>query len=337
VIQVRQDTETPLTTVSTPFGALRYLYARSGDSVESETVGQDYVAFRHDAARVTFAVCDGVGQSFMGDLAARILGDGLVTWLWKAKRPSDAVVFADQVMEALNALTDEGERQVQAFELPPHLPPLIVQALENQRAYGSESMFVAGRIELGHKVPWIALAWLGDSPVAAIDIKGQLVDLGPQGHTSERWNALTGVKGQIHSWVGDAEDVARVMGYSDGLGLAHPPTDDDLVQLEALWQTNPPADDASLFDVRLVPQPEEQAEPSPAQEKRAAKVSSKERAAPQPEPAASDASDSEHESELATPPLEGWQRAALVGLTGLALTLFMVKRLVEQEYVQPDS
>ncbi len=331
MIRVRQDTDTSLTPVSTPFGALRYLYARSSDSVESDTVGQDYVAFRHNPARVAFAVCDGVGQSFMGDLAACILGDELVEWLWGAQRPSDAVMFAAQVREALNALTDEGKRQVEAFRLPPHLPPLIVQALENQREYGSESMFVAGRVELGGSIPWIALAWLGDSPIAAIDINGQLVDLGPQGHTSERWNALTGVKGQIHAWVGDAENVARVMGYSDGLGLAHPPTDDDLVQLEALWQTSPPSDDASLFDIRLAPQPERVAEVMVTEPD----VS----AIPLPEPVRSGAGRSV-ESAPAEPgatQLEGWQRAALVGLTGLALVLYMVKRLVEQEYVQPDT
>jgi len=327
VIRVRQDTETPLTTLATPFGALRYLYARSGDSMESDTVGQDYIAFRNDAARVTFAVCDGVGQSFIGELAARILGDGLVEWLWEAPRPPDAVTFAAQVRAALNALTDEGKRQVGAFQLPPHLPPLIVQALENQREYGSESMFVTGRIELGGSESWIALAWLGDSPIAAIDINGQLVDLGPQGHTSERWNALTGVKGQIHAWVGSAENVARVMGYSDGLGLSHPPTEDDLTRLGALWQTTPPADDAALFDVRLAPQLEAAVAKVLAPPIRAAEAPSV--------PAAAVVEKGSVQSEPA--PLEGWQRAALVGLTSLALTLFMVKWLVEQDHVQPDS
>ena len=331
MIRVRQDTETPLTTLATPFGALRYLYARSGDSMESGTVGQDYIAFRNDAARVTFAVCDGVGQSFIGELAARILGDGLVEWLWEAPRPPDAVTFASQVRTALNALTDEGKRQVRAFQLPPHLPPLIVQALENQREYGSESMFVAGRIELGSSESWIALAWLGDSPIAAIDINGHLVDLGPQGHTSERWNALMGVKGQIHAWVGSAENVARVMGYSDGLGLSHPPTEDDLGRLGALWRLSPPADDAALFDVRLAPRPEPAAAKILAPPMRATE-------APLvllPEPVAAVT-----EREPAQPeptPLEGWQRAALVGLTSLALTLFMVKWLVEQGHVQSDS
>ena len=157
--------------------------------------------------------------------------------------------------DALNALTATGEREVAAFKLPERLPPIVVQALEMQRAYGSESMFVAGRIELGEPTPWLALCWLGDSPVAAIDIDGELLDLGPQGHTSERWNTSTGVKGEVHSWVGGAERVARVMGYSDGLGFKQAPTDDDLARLVARWPLDPPDDDASLFDVRLMEEP----------------------------------------------------------------------------------
>lgn len=255
-VTVRQDTETPLTTLRVPFGTVLYLYARSNDSVSNGTIGQDYVAFRCESEDLVFAVCDGVGQSFMGDLAARILGDGLCDWLWKIERPEDAASFSDEVAEALNALTGKGTQVVQDFKLPAHLPPIVVQALEMQRKYGSESMFVAGRIALGGDGPWVALCWLGDSPVAAIDIDGRLVDLGPKGHTSERWNALTGVKGRVHTWVSSAEKVARVAGYTDGLGVESVPTDADLALMMKSWLADPPEDDASLFDIRLGPSPE---------------------------------------------------------------------------------
>jgi hypothetical protein len=115
---------------------------------------------------------------------------------------------------------------------------------------------VAGRIALAPPDPWIALCWLGDSPVAAIDIDGKLVDLGPRGQTSERWNAATGVKGEVHTWAGSAERVARVAGYTDGLAVEHVPTDADLARLMELWLSSPPADDAALFDVRLAPSPQ---------------------------------------------------------------------------------
>lgn len=255
-IELRQDTETPLTTLSTPFGSVLYLYARSSDSVSAATIGQDYVAFRFGEHDLAFAVCDGVGQSFMGDLAARVLGNGLVDWLWEAQKPAGEAAFAQAVTQALNALTQSGAQVVADFRLPEGLPPILVQALENQRKYGSESMFVAGRIALAPPDPWIALCWLGDSPVAAIDIDGRLVDLGPHGHTSERWNAATGVKGEVHTWVGSAERVARVAGYTDGLAVEHVPTDADLARMMEHWLSSPPADDAALFDVRLAPSPQ---------------------------------------------------------------------------------
>src|SRR5574341_408155 len=262
-VQLPQDSETALTTLAAPFGTVLYLYARSGESVSARSSGQDYIAFRYDRKSLAFAVCDGGGQSFMGEVAARVLGDGLVEWLWQASRPGSAEDFAGAVEAALDQMIGQGKQAVEDFKLPDTLPLLVKQALEMQRAYGSEAMFVAGRIALDSDQPWIALCWLGDAPVAAIDIDGKLVDLGPRGQTSERWNALTGVKGPVHGWVGSAERVARVAGYTDGLGVDRVPTDADLKRLMENWIADPPADDASLFDVRLAPSPETVGEPEP--------------------------------------------------------------------------
>jgi len=250
-IALRQDVETPLKSLNTPFGTVLYFYNRSSDSIEADVVGQDYVTFRFDATGLTFAVCDGVGQSFIGDLAARLLGDYLIDWLWEIERPGSPEAFSVMVAEALNEYAQESAQDVADYELPGHLPPIVNQALELQREYGSEAMFVTGRINLQEDNEWIALAWLGDAPVAAIDIDGELLDLSPRGHTSERWNATTGTKGEVHTWVSDAENVARVAGYTDGLGVEHVPTDADLAALIEKWIVNPPIDDASLFDVRL--------------------------------------------------------------------------------------
>ncbi len=257
-IALPQDRETPLKSLNTPIGTLLYLYNRSADSIEAETVGQDYVTFRYDEHNLTFAVCDGVGQSFIGDLAARLLGDYLIDWLWELKRPETEQLFSADVMTALDAFTEISGKHATEYQLPASLPPILKQALEMQRAYGSEAMFVAGRITLASDdTPgWAALCWLGDAPVAAIDIDGELVDLGPHGSTSERWNATTGVKGTVHTWLSDIERVARVAGYTDGLGLSHVPKDADLATMVELWANQPPIDDASLFDVRLGVSPE---------------------------------------------------------------------------------
>src|SRR5689334_16284453 len=166
-VSLPQDSETPLTPLRTPVGTALYLYVRSVDSVNAHTIGQDYVTFQYRGTDLAFAVCDGVGQSFMGDLAARLLGDKLIEWLMSLQRPSDAERFSQSVADALNAMTISTAQQVAQYKLPDHLPPILTQALENQRRYGSESMFVAGRLALGSDDPWVALCWLGDSPVAA--------------------------------------------------------------------------------------------------------------------------------------------------------------------------
>jgi hypothetical protein len=371
IIKLRQDTEKPLTTLKTSFGSMLYLYARSGDSVSAGTVGQDYVAFQYTKDNLTFAVCDGVGQSFMGDLAARILGDGLVDWLWDIKRPMTAEEFSETAAEALNGLTKSSAKQVTDFKLPEHLPPIVKQALEMQRQYGSESMFVAARIHLDEYEPWVAICWLGDSPVAAIDIDGKLVDLGPKGHTSERWNATTGIKGTIHTWVGSAKQVARVAGYTDGLGINGVPVDADLVRLMKTWRSDPPSDDASLFDVRLAPSPAttgaevparpielpgkvrdsgeaiepivvEAAERSPVAGVEPIESAAKDESAvdswqpldKQPEKAAASlpGPDTKGVSDLtARQQMEMWQQAALLGLTSAALAMLMMERLLEQQ------
>lgn len=359
--QLRQDTETPLTALETTFGTALYLYARSGDSIDNATVGQDYITFRYAKTDLVFAVCDGVGQSFMGELAARILGDGLIDWLWQIGAPANADSFADEVKVALNKMTETSAKEIASFQPPSHLPPMVVQALEMQRQYGSESMFVAGRLALTDPKPWVALCWLGDSPVAAIDINGKLMDLGPKGHTSERWNATTGVKGSIHTWTGSARQVARVAGYTDGLGLAHAPTDAELARLMSEWKTTPPADDASLFDVRLAPSPQTIGEPlAPvykADDTRPIVITDEQRTPVttiEPlenipparqmiegwRPLTEKVRSLEERVNQTPGSLEGlsaqqqmrvWQQAALLGLTSAALAMLMLERLITEQ------
>src|SRR3954469_7654453 len=60
----------------------RYAYARSADCRRAGQVGQDFLTIRCDGRAVAFAVCDGVGQSFFGEIAAGLLGSALLDWLW---------------------------------------------------------------------------------------------------------------------------------------------------------------------------------------------------------------------------------------------------------------
>src|SRR5215475_14687811 len=60
---------------------VRVLLDRSFESAQAGEPTQDYLAVRCDPRRLTFAVTDGVGSSFLGDVAAQILAAHLTDWL----------------------------------------------------------------------------------------------------------------------------------------------------------------------------------------------------------------------------------------------------------------
>ena len=66
---------------------VRFAYSRSSDSMASQIEGQDYLCFRHNDQKLVFIIADGVGSSFCGNLAARILGDNLLDWLGRRISP----------------------------------------------------------------------------------------------------------------------------------------------------------------------------------------------------------------------------------------------------------
>src|SRR6266508_1024083 len=117
--KVSQVWETPLQ--SKHDGPFEYwhAYSRSADSRASGDTGQDYLTFHVYDGRFVFALCDGVSQSFYGDLAARLLGDMLVNWL--AADPacaSTSEAFALELADRLRGLTVDATGLVYDQPLP---------------------------------------------------------------------------------------------------------------------------------------------------------------------------------------------------------------------------
>ena len=133
-ISVRQDKETGIRTIVAGNFRLRYLYARSADSRQAGEPGQDYIALRQNGRRLAFALCDGVSQSFYGDLAARLLGDALVKWLWNDLPPGEfRREFIRQLLrEHLVALTDEATSEIRRVPISEDAPPLLRDVLEQK-------------------------------------------------------------------------------------------------------------------------------------------------------------------------------------------------------------
>ncbi len=216
-----QNQDTPPTVVRRPRLAYRYAYARSADNAGEGEVGQDYLVIKEDAHQVAFVVCDGVSQSFFGDLAARLLGDALVDWMFtapaKISNGASPLALEAALLEFLICLTSEATARVQAVPLPSGIPGMLQTVLEQKRALGSESTFAAGVLDTTTNT--IFLAWMGDSRIRLWSRTREVsLDLlGDSFHTEERWSSLKGPVGRLHVYLGPLPAIKRLTVYSDGL------------------------------------------------------------------------------------------------------------------------
>jgi hypothetical protein len=249
----------------------RYAYARSADSRAADETGQDYLTFSEGATWFAFALCDGVSQSFFGDLAARILGDSLLRWLEGAPTATDAARLGELFFDYLQRLTEGATRWVQAYPMPEGISPMLRDVLEQKRGLGSEATFVCGRIDLpGSTLPQgqLLLAWMGDSRLRFWGARGERsAEFGDSFHTEQRWSTSRGpVNGRPHFMIlplvaGDGlPEVVRLLAYSDGLSLLDDQyqslTDIELQDLIATAGESPTSDDVSVLEVWLGPVPE---------------------------------------------------------------------------------
>jgi hypothetical protein len=254
-ISVPQTSETPVQCVAHARYCYRYAYARSADSRVAGDAGQDYLAIRVDEQRFAFALCDGVSQSFMGDLAARLLGDWLLEWLWQSTLPTPDQPALQSVLDMqLQEIAKQLASQVRDFMLPADLPPLLQEVLEQKRALGSESTFVSGLIDIS--AGQAILAWMGDSRLRLWGPRDEPIpDLGDTFHTRERWSSRQGPVGRPHVAVLALDTVQRLVAYSDGLALLDDKPellgDQDLDALIAVAGNLPTSDDMSFLEVRL--------------------------------------------------------------------------------------
>lgn len=258
--RVSQTVETEVTFAAAPGAYLRYAYARSSDSVANQIEGQDYLIFQHNDQRLVFVVCDGVGSSFCGNLAARILGERLLEWMWTLDITyiDGAGALVEAATGFLRRLQADGQREVESYEIPDHFPPLIRQALEQQRGYGSEAVFVAARID--HAGPYtpdgaLTLCWMGDTELHVLDEDGHEMEIGAEWTSKNRWSTTQGVKGKFSAAMSKLKGVGRLLAFTDGLSdqsdnLAHA-SDADIERAIYAGGRSATSDDVAFIDVVL--------------------------------------------------------------------------------------
>lgn len=263
-VLVSQDHETPVQVIEDGNFLCRFAYARSADSRAAGEDGQDFLALRHDDRSFVFALCDGVTLSFYGELAARILGEALIEWLWSGLPQCGS---PENVLPALNRLlkdlTVPATATVDMHRLPDGIPALLRDVLEQKRRYGSEATFACGRIDLpdpDNPGGRVMLAWHGDSRLRIWGPGGEL-DLLPVeafGSTN-RWSSRRGaVGGNPFVFAGPLHDgthaaITRIVAYSDGISIldrfTEPPTNAALQELIDLLDESPTSDDISFIEM----------------------------------------------------------------------------------------
>lgn len=257
-IALSQATDTPARHERLATALLTVLYDRSRDSKQAQALGQDYICYRYDATRLAFCICDGVSQSFYGDLSARFLGDHLVAWLFAATPDaSDGATFAEQLHAELQRAVPAATQLVLEHPIGWAVPPIVRTALERKREQGSESMFVAGLVDFAKGQLWAA--WMGDLRLWLWDADGQPMAF-PDAvwETKERWSSRVGAKnGLPHGLHLPLSAFTRLTIHSDGIGSRHADlahiTLDALDQLAAELSAAPASDDLSIFDLDLHP------------------------------------------------------------------------------------
>jgi hypothetical protein len=128
------------------------LSVRSQEAQTQKLANQDYarVHIQSDGSSLCFCVCDGVGSSYRGDFAAHYLAKRLIQWMQTlVDLQVQTSTLASQLDAQLNFWARAAQGQLRQVAISPNAPALVREVLEELRdTYGSETVFLCGRIDL---------------------------------------------------------------------------------------------------------------------------------------------------------------------------------------------
>jgi hypothetical protein len=261
---VPQNRELAVYSVITEQFQCRLAYSRAQETRIDDDLGQDYITIRYNDECIVFVVCDGVSQSFFGNLAATFLGDNLVRWLWEmpssCQSKTDVLDFLEQHLE--DAIVPATEL-INQKAISNDLPEMLQQVLEDKRAKGSETTFSCCRIDwpTDGRFGRITLASMGDTRVQLWENGTKLVNIDNLDDNlsfNYHWSSLRGVGSrvplvQVGSIIERPDSAVHVLIYSDGLHLLDDRrsslSNDQLNKLIQESSLLPTSDDISLVEV----------------------------------------------------------------------------------------
>jgi len=273
-----QSTETNLNSISDKSGlTIRYSYKRSADTRENNKNGQDYLTFHLQTGKVIFALCDGVSQSFYGDIGSRILGNRLMNWmkneiplddfelLPKNEEKNQIVItqLANNLSKQLELLKQEATEEIFQRDISHITNPWLREELEDRRKNcGTHSNFTCGIVEAPkNNLPFgrILLFWLGDAKLRwYVGMNDETELLGGKWISSERWSSKDGVIGEsIHGYMNVTHKVSTLIAHSDGMDpfptqWYQPFLNFDLLNAHfSGLQERPNNDDVSFIEINL--------------------------------------------------------------------------------------
>ncbi len=246
-----------------PF-VLRYASLRSSDSKDADQNGQDYLSFHISGNSLAFCVCDGVSQSYYGELASRFLGERLLDWL-RAKMPytMDETFLSAQMIQFLDDTRYLASREIRDHRVSEDITGLLAEVLEEKRRRGSETTFACGLVTLPDE--WfpcgrVVLAWLGNCRLRWGE--GSTWGCGLQDNPDDnkgRWNTKKGiVMGELMLRAFELAQESqrttrRILAYTDGLaildGKVEAPGDEQLAQLICEAANSKYSDDCSFLEI----------------------------------------------------------------------------------------
>lgn len=242
-----------------------YGYMRSAESRATGESGQDYLALREHDAGLLFVVCDGVGQSYYGDFAARFVGDRLLDWLSDAHgahAERDEAWMQQELGRFLLHATEEATAQLERHEMHPGVHGLLRDVLLDKKKQGSSAMYVGGRLDFpDRRRPdgALLLVWQGDIRLRLwTGAQEREAAFGGSFQTRHRWNSASGPVGGMPSVYsgslprGGDKEQSTLLVYSDGLAALdnrRQPPGGQLGQYIAEQAADPACDDMSVVQI----------------------------------------------------------------------------------------
>ena len=193
---------------------------RSRDTQKSNQSGQDCISVQWTATRLSATLCDGVSQSFFGELAAAELSNKLSQFLLALPNENDPNFIHDTIRAFLNNLSSTFSRTVEEHSLEDVEPAFLRAVLEKKRYLGSEAVFTS--VLLDKTTSLMLLVWAGDCRLR-LWLRGEEVTrelLSTETFlTQERWSSSRGVIGNLHLALFPFSSFDTIVSYSDGLAL----------------------------------------------------------------------------------------------------------------------